>query len=48
MRAWSQGINPRRTLDNNDAHSLFSVLGDSLVTGPALININDFRAILIE
>lgn len=47
-RAWSRGISPRRSLDDNDAHSLFQALGDSLVTGPTLTNVNDFRAILIE
>jgi hydroxypyruvate reductase len=35
-------------LDNNDGHTFFQVLGDSVVTGPTLTNVNDFRAILIE
>jgi len=35
-------------LANNDAHSFFSALGDSVITGPTLTNVNDFRAILIE
>ncbi len=47
-RAWSLGLNPRRMLSDNDAHSFFSALGDSLITGPTLTNVNDFRAILIE
>jgi glycerate 2-kinase len=34
-------------LANNDAHSLFLALGDSIVTGPTLTNVNDFRAILV-
>jgi len=46
-RAWAQGMNPRRFLDNNDAHSFFQALGDSVITGPTLTNVNDFRAILI-
>ncbi|HEX2584111.1 MAG TPA: glycerate kinase [Steroidobacteraceae bacterium] len=46
-RAWSAGMRPRDALDNNDAHSFFSTLGDSIVTGPTLTNVNDFRAILI-
>ena len=29
-------------------HGFFSALGDSVVTGPTLTNVNDFRAILIE
>ena len=47
-RAWAQGINPRASLDNNDGHGFFQALGDSVVTGPTLTNVNDFRAILIE
>ena len=47
-RAWALGMNPRAYLDNNDAHSFFQALGDSVVTGPTLTNVNDFRAILIE
>ena len=46
-RAWALGMNPRTFLDNNDAHSFFQTLGDSVVTGPTLTNVNDFRAILI-
>jgi hydroxypyruvate reductase len=34
-------------LFNNDAHSLFKDLGDTVVTGPTRTNVNDFRAILI-
>jgi len=47
-RAWALGINPRASLDNNDGHGFFQALGDSVVTGPTLTNVNDFRAILIE
>jgi len=46
-RAWAQGMNPRSFLDHNDAHSFFQTLGDSVVTGPTLTNVNDFRAILL-
>lgn len=46
-RAWAKGMNPRTCLDNNDAHSFFQKLGDSVVTGPTLTNVNDFRAIMI-
>jgi hydroxypyruvate reductase len=35
-------------LGENDAHRFFSALGDSVITGPTLTNVNDFRAILIE
>ncbi len=47
-RAWAQGINPRASLDNNDGHGFFQALGDSVITGPTLTNVNDFRAIIID
>jgi hydroxypyruvate reductase len=45
-RAWAAGMNPRSYLDNNDAHTFFQTLGDSVITGPTLTNVNDFRAII--
>ena len=47
QRAWALGIKPRESLDNNDGHGFFQALGDSVITGPTLTNVNDFRAILI-
>jgi glycerate 2-kinase len=47
-RAWSLGLRPKDVLANNDAHTFFQTLGDSVITGPTLTNVNDFRAILIE
>ena len=47
-RAWSLGLKPRDRLANNDGHGFFEALGDAVVTGPTLTNVNDFRAILIE
>jgi len=47
-RAWNLGLRAREMLANNDAHGFFLALGDSIVTGPTLTNVNDFRAILIE
>lgn len=46
-RAWAAGLRPRDRLDDNDGHGFFEALGDSLVTGPTLTNVNDFRAVLI-
>ena len=46
-RAWAAGLHPRERLDANDAHTFFETLGDSVVTGPTLTNVNDFRAILV-
>ncbi|MGB4857088.1 MAG: glycerate kinase [Candidatus Dechloromonas phosphoritropha] len=45
-RAWSKGIKPLASLDANDGHGFFEALGDALITGPTLTNVNDFRAIL--
>jgi hydroxypyruvate reductase len=47
-RAWAGGFRPKETLADNDAHTLFTALGDAVVTGPTLTNVNDFRAIHIE
>nr|ALV86313.1 hydroxypyruvate reductase [uncultured bacterium 5] len=47
VRAWRQGTNPKRSLADNDGHGFFQSLGDSIVTGPTLTNVNDFRAIYI-
>lgn len=47
-RAWALGMRPKESLDRNDGHGFFQTLGDSVVTGPTLTNVNDFRAILIE
>jgi hydroxypyruvate reductase len=45
--AWETGMRPKISLSNNDAHAFFATLGDSIVTGPTLTNVNDFRAIFI-
>lgn len=47
-RARALGLKANDMLGNNDAHSFFSALNDSVITGPTLTNVNDFRAILIE
>jgi hydroxypyruvate reductase len=47
-RAWAKGLKPRERLADNDGHGFFEALGDSVVTGPTLTNVNDFRAILVE
>jgi glycerate 2-kinase len=46
-RAWDFGIKPRESLSNNDGHGFFGALGDAVVSGPTLTNVNDFRAIYI-
>jgi glycerate-2-kinase len=46
-RAAALGLQARASLDDNDAHGFFGRLGDSVITGPTLTNVNDFRAVLI-
>jgi hydroxypyruvate reductase len=47
VRARAAGLLPAAALADNDGHGFFQALGDSLVTGPTLTNVNDFRAILV-
>jgi hydroxypyruvate reductase len=47
MSAVKAGLHPRQYLENNDSHTFFERLGDHVVTGPTMTNVNDFRAILI-
>lgn len=46
-RAHALGLHPKAFLAAHDSYSLFERLGDLLVTGPTLTNVNDFRAVLI-
>ncbi len=46
-RAEVAGIDLVARLADNDAWGAFSVLGDLVITGPTLTNVNDFRAILV-
>jgi hydroxypyruvate reductase len=46
-RAFDKGLRPMHSLDENDGHGFFGALGDAVVTGPTLTNVNDFRAILV-
>jgi hydroxypyruvate reductase len=46
-RARALGLDPAALFADNDAHQFFAALGDSVVTGPTLTNVNDFRAILV-
>ncbi|MBV8094116.1 MAG: glycerate kinase, partial [Acetobacteraceae bacterium] len=46
-RAEGRGIRPKERLADNDGHGFFEALGDQVITGPTLTNVNDFRAILI-
>lgn len=47
-RAHDLGLDPARSLAQNDSTGFFSALGDLLRTGPTLTNVNDCRVILID
>jgi hydroxypyruvate reductase len=46
-RGKAQGRDIGSALAGNDVYPYFEALGDLVVTGPTLTNVNDFRAILI-
>ena len=45
-RAHSLGLDASAELANNNAFAFFEALGDLVITGPTLTNVNDFRAVL--
>lgn len=47
-RAASQGLKLTEHLARNDAYGFFQPLGDLVITGPTLTNVNDFRAVLVR
>ena len=47
VRARAAGLDPEALLADNDGYGFFAALGDLVVTGPTLTNVNDFRAILV-
>lgn len=47
-RAQALALDPQAHLASNNAWPFFAALGDLVMTGPTLTNVNDFRAILIE
>ncbi len=44
-RAEAAGLNAKAMLADNDPWTFFDGIGDLLMTGPTLTNVNDFRAI---
>jgi len=47
-RARKFGLDPWTELSNNNGHGFFEKLGDQLIPGPTLTNVNDLRVILID
>jgi hydroxypyruvate reductase len=46
-RAEAKGVDAKARLADNDGYGFFAGLGDLVMTGPTLTNVNDFRAVLI-
>jgi glycerate 2-kinase len=46
-RARAVNLNARAILAGHDSYSLFKAVGDLVITGPTLTNVNDFRAVLV-
>ncbi|MBP0443717.1 glycerate kinase [Roseomonas sp. SSH11] len=46
-RSRQAGIDPIGALANHRSHHVFKAVGDIVVTGPTLTNVNDFRAVII-
>ncbi|MEL6218369.1 MAG: glycerate kinase, partial [Pseudomonadota bacterium] len=46
-RARALGLDPLAELADNNAHGFFEALGDQVITGPTLTNVNDFRALYV-
>ncbi|MGI6245071.1 MAG: glycerate kinase type-2 family protein [Pseudochelatococcus sp.] len=46
-RALAADLDPAAALARHDSYSLFAALGDLVMTGPTLTNVNDFRAVLV-
>jgi hydroxypyruvate reductase len=47
-RAARRGLRAAESLADNDGHGFFESLGDQVITGPTLTNVNDFRAVLVD
>ena len=47
-RCRDQGLDAHAALAANDSYRVFAALGDLVMTGPTLTNVNDFRAVLVS
>ncbi|MCA0422829.1 MAG: glycerate kinase [Proteobacteria bacterium] len=46
-RGAAKGLDARAFLTGHDSYSYFDALGDLIITGPTLTNVNDIRAVLV-
>lgn len=47
-RCTAAGISIETAMREHDGHGFFKALGDQVITGPTLTNVNDFRAIIVN
>jgi hydroxypyruvate reductase len=47
QRAMAAGLDPHRSLAENDAYPFFEALGDLLITGPTRTNVNDIMCVFV-
>ncbi len=47
-RALEEGLKPETFLKNNDSHTFFSWLGDTIITGPTLTNVMDVMGLVVQ
>ena len=47
LRACQRGLDAAGFLTAHDSHGFFAALGDLVVSGPTLTNVNDYRALLL-
>ena len=47
QRAAAVGLEPHKSLAENDAYPFFDALGDLLVTGPTRTNVNDLMCVFV-
>jgi len=47
VRARILGLDPSKSLSENDSYTFFESLGDAFVTGPTGTNVNDLTLILV-
>ena len=47
MRAKEKGLDYKKALCNNDSHTFFSALGDTIMTGPTGSNVNDIAIVCV-
>jgi glycerate-2-kinase len=48
QNALNKGLNPMKSLENNDSYPFFNAVGDLFITGPTKTNVMDIKIILVD